>query len=139
MFNNHLFINKKVLITGCTGFKGSWLSIWLNLLGAKLYGLALEPPTKPSLYEKADLDGGEVEATLTGLPLEAKELIMTKLPIGKLQMMNMVNREFNGLSRNVYVEKLKAEQTEVNRVNDHLTAIGIANDWEVAEDQAVAV
>ena len=53
-------------------------------------------------------------------------------------MMNMVNREFNGLSRNVYVEKLKAEQTEVNRVNDHLTAIGIANDWEVAEDQVVA-
>ena len=56
MFNNHLFINKKILITGCTGFKGSWLSIWLNLLGAKLYGLALEPPTNPSLYEKANLE-----------------------------------------------------------------------------------
>ena len=56
MFNNHSFINKKILITGCTGFKGSWLSIWLNLLGAKLYGLALEPPTKPSLYKKANLE-----------------------------------------------------------------------------------
>ena len=42
MFNNHSFINKKILITGCTGFKGSWLSIWLNLLGAKLYGLDLD-------------------------------------------------------------------------------------------------
>ncbi len=56
MLNNSLFINKKVLITGCTGFKGSWLSIWLNLLGAKIYGLALKPPTNPSLYDEAKLE-----------------------------------------------------------------------------------
>ena len=55
MFNNHFFINKKILINGCTGFKGSWLTIWLHLLGAELYGLALDPPTKPSLYEEANL------------------------------------------------------------------------------------
>ena len=54
--NNSLFIDKKVLITGCTGFKGSWLSIWLNLLGSRIYGLALEPPTNPSLYVEAKLD-----------------------------------------------------------------------------------
>ena len=53
MFNRNFFDNKKILITGCTGFKGSWLTIWLHLLGAKLYGLALEPPTKPSLYKEA--------------------------------------------------------------------------------------
>jgi len=56
MFNNSIFINKKVLITGCTGFKGSWLSIWLNLLGAEIYGLALKPPTNPSLYDEAKLE-----------------------------------------------------------------------------------
>ena len=56
MFNNSLFINKKILITGCTGFKGSWLSIWLNILGAKIYGLALKPPTKPSLFDEAKLE-----------------------------------------------------------------------------------
>ena len=56
MFNRNFFDNKKILITGCTGFKGSWLTIWLHLLGAKLYGLALEPPTKPSLYKEANLD-----------------------------------------------------------------------------------
>ena len=53
MFDNSLFLNKKVLITGCTGFKGSWLSIWMNLLGAKIFGLALEPPTNPSLFKTA--------------------------------------------------------------------------------------
>jgi CDP-glucose 4,6-dehydratase len=44
---------KRVFITGHTGFKGSWLSIWLSLKGAKVYGYALKPPTKPSLFEQA--------------------------------------------------------------------------------------
>ena len=34
-----IFRNKKVLITGHTGFKGSWLSLWLNISGAKVYGI----------------------------------------------------------------------------------------------------
>ena len=55
MLESSFFLNKKVLITGNTGFKGSWLSVWLNLLGAKIYGLALDPPTNPSLFEKAKL------------------------------------------------------------------------------------
>ena len=55
MFNKHTFRDKKVLITGNTGFKGSWLSIWLDLLGAEIYGLAQEAPTKPSLFEEAGL------------------------------------------------------------------------------------
>ena len=45
--------DKKVFITGHTGFKGSWLCIWLNALGAKVYGYALRPPTVPSLFELA--------------------------------------------------------------------------------------
>jgi len=48
--------NKKVLITGHTGFKGSWMSILLNSLGAEISGYALNPPTKPSLYEVAKID-----------------------------------------------------------------------------------
>jgi CDP-glucose 4,6-dehydratase len=46
---------KAVLVTGSTGFKGSWLSYWLWKLGAKVYGLALPPDTKPSLYVSARL------------------------------------------------------------------------------------
>jgi len=47
---------KKVFLTGHTGFKGAWLTIWLNALGAKVTGYALKPPTKPSLFELARLD-----------------------------------------------------------------------------------
>lgn len=44
---------RRVLLTGHTGFKGSWLSLWLNALGADVTGYALDPPTQPSLYIQA--------------------------------------------------------------------------------------
>jgi len=46
---------KRVFLTGHTGFVGSWLAIWLNLLGSRVYGFALEPPTSPSLFESVQL------------------------------------------------------------------------------------
>ena len=42
--------NKKVLITGHNGFKGTWLSLTLSILGAKVYGYSLKPPTNPNLF-----------------------------------------------------------------------------------------
>lgn len=50
------YANRKVLITGSTGFKGSWLCRILQLLGAEVTGYALEPPTQPSLWEEATID-----------------------------------------------------------------------------------
>ncbi|MHB8782649.1 MAG: CDP-glucose 4,6-dehydratase [Desulfobacteria bacterium] len=47
---------KRVFLTGHTGFKGSWLSLWLTALGAEVSGYALDPPTDPSLYELARVD-----------------------------------------------------------------------------------
>ena len=44
---------RRVLITGHTGFKGSWLALWLARLGATVTGIALDPPTRPSLFELA--------------------------------------------------------------------------------------
>ena len=44
------FKNKKIIITGHTGFKGSWLVLWLKLLGAKIIGISLDAPTKPSTF-----------------------------------------------------------------------------------------
>jgi len=49
--------NKKVFITGHTGFKGSWLCLWLQELGAEVTGYALDPPTEPSLFELCGLRG----------------------------------------------------------------------------------
>ena len=53
-----LFQNKRVFLTGHTGFKGGWLTLWLQRLGAEVTGYALEPPTSPSLYEVARVASG---------------------------------------------------------------------------------
>lgn len=49
---------RRVFITGHTGFKGSWLSLWLRKLGAEVTGLALPPPTSPSLFDLAQVAQG---------------------------------------------------------------------------------
>jgi CDP-glucose 4,6-dehydratase len=48
---------KRVLVTGHTGFKGSWLSLWLRELGADVHGLALEPDTDPAMFDQIGLAG----------------------------------------------------------------------------------
>lgn len=51
--NTSFWESKRVLITGHTGFKGSWLSLWLQSLGANICGISLNPPTEPSLFIEA--------------------------------------------------------------------------------------
>lgn len=51
----NFYKNKRILVTGHTGFKGSWLCEWLIAIGAEVYGLALPPPTVPSLFEQLKL------------------------------------------------------------------------------------
>lgn len=45
-----IYRGKKVLVTGHTGFKGSWLAYWLKLMGAEVFGIALDPPTVPNHF-----------------------------------------------------------------------------------------
>jgi CDP-glucose 4,6-dehydratase len=58
MTPKEFWAGKRVFLTGHTGFKGSWLSIWLKDLGADLTGFALAPPTTPSLFEAANVASG---------------------------------------------------------------------------------
>lgn len=56
--NPDFWQGKRVLLTGHTGFKGSWLSLWLQSLGVTLRGVALSPPTKPALFDVARVAAG---------------------------------------------------------------------------------
>jgi len=56
MVSPEFWNNRKVFLTGHTGFKGAWLSIWLHSMGAKLAGYSLSPPTEPSLFSVANVD-----------------------------------------------------------------------------------
>lgn len=55
MFNN-IYAGKKVLVTGHTGFKGGWLSLWLKLMGAEVFGISNEIYDEPSLFEVAGIE-----------------------------------------------------------------------------------
>lgn len=75
---------KRVLVTGHTGFKGGWLCLWLQGLGARVTGYALEPPTQPSMFEAARVGDGMISviadirdlARLTALLQEARPEIV---------------------------------------------------------------
>lgn len=62
---------KRVLLTGHTGFKGGWLSLWLQSMGAELSGIALDPPTKPSLFFEANISAG-MRSEIVDIRNEAK-------------------------------------------------------------------
>jgi len=68
--NVEFWKNKRVFLTGHTGFKGSWLSLWLQSLGCEVTGYALTPPTVPNLYEVADVAQGmtSIIANILDLP-----------------------------------------------------------------------
>jgi len=55
LFNN-IYKGKKVLVTGNTGFKGSWLTVWLLQLGADVYGMSSGILTEPSMFEELGLE-----------------------------------------------------------------------------------
>lgn len=61
---------KRVLVTGHTGFKGSWMSLWLQSMGAHVFGYALKPPTQPSLFDVARVAEGmeSIDGDIRDLP-----------------------------------------------------------------------
>ncbi len=69
--NNDFWKDKKVLITGHTGFKGSWLCLWLQKLGSNVIGYSLPQPTYPGLFQDADVAKGmiSVEGDVRNLEL----------------------------------------------------------------------
>ena len=81
MFNG-FYQGKRVLVTGHTGFKGGWLSLWLKNLGAKVYGVSLPPPTNPNFHEviKAQAFSGEFECDIRRL--DALEAAVKKVQPG---------------------------------------------------------
>ena len=78
MYNqyNQIYKNKKVFLTGHTGFKGSWLAIWLTQLGAKVCGYSLEPNTNPSMFEELNISD-KIEKSVISDILDVEKLEKT--------------------------------------------------------------
>lgn len=78
--NRAFWQGKKVFLTGHTGFKGSWFSLWLQKLGAEVKGYALQPPTSPSLFDLAGISAGmdSVLADVRDLPSLQTEIAVQR-------------------------------------------------------------
>jgi CDP-glucose 4,6-dehydratase len=98
---------KKVFITGHTGFKGSWLCLWLNSLGAEVTGYALEPPTNPSLFELA-----RVEESVTSIIADVRDLDRLKSEMVKASPDIVIHMAAQPLVRDSY--KIPVETYAIN-------------------------
>lgn len=67
MIDKSFWRGRRVLVTGHTGFKGGWLSLWLESLGAEVTGYALTPTTSPNLYEAANVTRGLKESVIADI------------------------------------------------------------------------
>lgn len=65
--NSGFWQGKRVFLTGHTGFKGGWLSLWLQQMGAEVYGFALAPSTTPNLFESAGVVSGMADSTIADI------------------------------------------------------------------------
>ena len=77
VFNN-IYRNKKVFLTGHTGFKGSWLALWLSKLGAEVCGYALEANTEPAMFNILDIKN-KISKSVIGDILDTEKLEKTML------------------------------------------------------------
>ena len=99
---------KKVLLTGHTGFKGSWLSLWLQSLGANVIGYALPPPTNPSLFETA-----QVANDMTSIIADIRDLDKLQAVFAEHQPEIVIHMAAQPLVRYSYINPVETYSTNV--------------------------
>ncbi|WP_231890223.1 CDP-glucose 4,6-dehydratase [Methylomonas methanica] len=110
--------DKRVLLTGHTGFKGSWLSLWLQSKQAHVVGYALEPPTNPSLFEVA-----EVEKGMTSIIGDIRDLSQLQAVFDKYQPEIVIHMAAQPLVRYSYSEPVETYSTNVMGTVNLLEAV----------------
>ena len=113
---------KKVLITGHTGFKGGWLSLWLQEMGSKVIGLALDPPTNPNLFDQAN-----VAENMLSLKADIRELDPLKKIFQDQKPEIVFHLAAQSLVRYSYLEPVETYQTNVIGSLNILEAIKYVN------------
>jgi CDP-glucose 4,6-dehydratase len=109
---------KRVLMTGHTGFKGSWLSLWLQSMGAQVVGYALAPPTNPSLFEVAEIGKG-----MTSIIGDIRDLEHLRKVFSEHQPEIVIHMAAQPLVRYSYIEPVETYSTNVMGTVNLLEAV----------------
>ncbi len=106
--NREFWKGRRILLTGHTGFKGAWLSIWLQKHGAQLIGYALPPPTDPGLFAL-----GQVAADMVSITGDVRDLAHLKTVLSDHHPDIVIHLAAQALVRKSYVEPVETFQTNV--------------------------
>ena len=106
--NPSFWNGKRVLLTGHTGFKGSWLSLWLQSIGAQVVGYALAPPTNPSLFDVAEVGKGMV--SING---DIRDLDHVRAVFAEHRPEIVIHMAAQPLVRHSYIEPVETYATNV--------------------------
>lgn len=118
VMNSTFWCNKTVLITGHTGFKGSWLSMWLKSKGANVIGYALAAPTTPSLFETASVSNG-----MTSIIKDVRKLSALREVISSHKPEIVIHMAAQALVRKSYEDPIGTYTTNVLGTTNVLEAI----------------
>lgn len=108
MVDKSFWEGKVVLLTGHTGFKGSWLSLWLQSMGAKVIGYSLAPPTNPSLFVAAHIAEG-----MTSIVGDVRDYSALSSAIEKYKPEIVIHMAAQALVRYSYVNPIETYSTNV--------------------------
>jgi CDP-glucose 4,6-dehydratase len=116
--NPEFWHRKRVLITGHTGFKGSWLSLWLQSMDAQVVGYALAPPTTPSLFEEASVEQG-----MKSVIGDVRDLPHLTTVFGEHQPEIVLHMAAQPLVRHSYLDPVETYSTNVMGAVNLLEAV----------------
>jgi len=119
--NPEFWRGKSVLMTGHTGFKGSWLALWLEAMGARVHGVALEPPTDPALFRVLGLAQGLASHTIADI----RDLDRLRAAMQAAEPAVVLHLAAQSLVRESYAAPIETFSTNV---------LGTANLLEAARD-----
>jgi len=108
MLNRSFWKGRRVFLTGHTGFKGSWLSLWLDTLGATVTGYALDPPTQPNLFEQAGVAG-----TVHSIRADIRDFPRLKSAIGECYPEVVIHMAAQSVVRRGYEDPIENYSSNV--------------------------
>jgi CDP-glucose 4,6-dehydratase len=108
MRNHSFWKGRRVFLTGHTGFKGSWLSLWLNALGADVTGYSLDPPTQPNLFEQA-----QVASSVRSITGDIRDFERLKAAVAECRPTVLIHMAAQSVVRRGYTDPIETYSSNV--------------------------